>query len=71
MSGPYVWVWVGWLIFLIVSFAIFEGYAIKTGRQTLSRTVWIWSKAWPPLPFICGLIAGGLAVHFWWTNQGL
>ena len=64
------WAWTGWLLFLIASFAVFEGYAIRTHRTTLSAFVWALSKGWPPLPFVCGLVAGGLAVHFWWTGQG-
>lgn len=61
-----VLVWTLWLLFLIVSFGCFEAYAIKTSRTTLSRYVWTASKAFPLLPFIAGLLAGGLAVHFWW-----
>lgn len=60
------WVWLGWIIFIIVSFALFEGFAIKTGRMTLSRATWTVSKNFPPFPFICGLIVGFLACHFWW-----
>ena len=64
------WVWTLWLLALIASFAVFEGCAIRTHRTTLSAFVWALSKGWPPLPFVCGLVAGGLAVHFWWTGQG-
>jgi len=60
------WVWTGWLGFFIASFAVFETWALRTGRTTLSRYTWNASQAWPPLPFVLGLIAGGLAVHFWW-----
>ena len=60
------WIWVGWLIFLIASFAIFEGYALANQKTTLSRFVWTATKAWPPLPFIAGFVAGFLACHFWW-----
>ena len=64
------WVWTLWLLAWIASFAVFEGFAIRTHRTTLSAFVWALSKGWPPLPFVCGLVAGGLAVHFWWTGQG-
>ena len=60
------WVWVGWLLVIVASFAAFEGYALHTGRTTLSRFTWTISQKWPPMPFVLGLIAGGLAVHFWW-----
>lgn len=60
------WVWTGWLLFLIASFAAFEGIALARGKTTLSRYVWTLSAAWPPLPFVCGFIAGFLACHFWW-----
>lgn len=60
------WLWACWLLFLVVSFAIFEGLALYRGTPTLSRSVWTWSKNFPLLPFLAGLLAGGLAVHFWW-----
>jgi hypothetical protein len=60
------WVWLGWLFAFAVSFAAIEGWAIHRGQTTLSRFTWTISQAWPPLPFVLGLIAGGLAVHFWW-----
>lgn len=63
------WVWTAWLVALVISFAVFEGWALRTGRTTLSRFTWNLSKAWPPLPWVCGVIAGGLAVHFWWIGQ--
>jgi hypothetical protein len=59
--------WTIWLFFLLpVSFAAAEGYALYTGRQTLSRYIWNLSKAWPPFPFVSGFIIGFLACHFWW-----
>lgn len=61
-----IWFWAGWIVFLIVSFAIAEGWALAKGRTTLSRSVWTWSRNWPPLPFVAGLVAGFLACHFWW-----
>lgn len=60
-------IWTLWVAAILVSFAIFETLAIKRpGGKTLSRFVWEVSKAWPPLPFVLGLLVGGLAVHFWW-----
>jgi hypothetical protein len=58
--------WTLWLLAIGVSFAIFEGYAIKTGNTTLSRFVWTLSKAWPPFPWVVGLITGFVAAHLWW-----
>ena len=58
--------WAGWVVVIAVSFGCFEAYALCTGRQTLSRTVWDFSAAWPPLPFVAGLVVGFLACHFWW-----
>lgn len=59
-------VWTAWLIFIVASFACFEGYALRTDRTTLSRYVWTLSKAWPPFPWIAGVLTGFLAAHFWW-----
>lgn len=60
------WFWAAWLVFIGVSFAVAEGWALKTNRMTLSRWTWDISKAWPPFPFFVGLIVGFLACHFWW-----
>jgi hypothetical protein len=61
------WIWVGWTAAIVVSFAVFESYALANGKMTLSRATWDLTKAWPPLPFAAGLLVGGLAVHFWWN----
>jgi hypothetical protein len=64
-------IWPMWLIAIVVTFGFFEGWALVHGQKTLSRWVWLTTKAWPPFPAIFGLVAGGLIVHFFWTNQGL
>jgi hypothetical protein len=64
------WFWPSWILFIVVSFAAAEGFALKTGRKTLSRWTWELSKAWPPYPFFVGLIVGFLACHFWWIGMG-
>lgn len=61
-----IWVWVAWVLLIAISFAVLEGYALYVKKATLSRTVWTISKAWPPLPFVAGFLAGFLACHFWW-----
>ena len=61
------WYWSIWLfIALPVTFAAGEAYAIHTGRITLSRFIWNLSKAFPPFPWIVGVLVGFLACHFWW-----
>ncbi len=62
-------VWAVWLVCLIVSFALLEGYAIHTGQATLSATVWQATRSWPFLGWIGGALFGGLAVHFWWIPK--
>lgn len=62
-------VWIIWFAFFVISFGFFEGWALAHNKKTLSRVVWDFTKAWPPLPFIFGLVAGGLAVHFFWIAQ--
>lgn len=59
-------VWTCWLVFMAASFAVFEIWAVMTKGLTLSMFTWVASEAWPPLIWICGVLAGGLAVHFWW-----
>ena len=63
-------VWVGWLIFLAASFGGFEWYAIKHNKQTLSRTVWNFTAAWPPLGWVAGILVGFLGAHFFWPAEG-
>jgi hypothetical protein len=66
VSRTWAVIWSGWLITFVFLFAIFEGYALATGGTTLSRYVWEFSAAWPPLPFFAGFLAGFLACHWWW-----
>jgi hypothetical protein len=62
--------WSFWVVLIAVSFGVFEWWALHTGRATLSRTVWEFSKAWPPLPWVAGVLVGFLAAHFWWIGMG-
>lgn len=59
-------IWTIFIVGFVVIFAIIEGWAIATGGTTLSRYTWELSKSWPLMPFVLGLVSGGLAVHFWW-----
>lgn len=69
MHGDFMQVvWAIWLVVIVASFACLEGYALATGHYTLSRSVWVAAIAWPPLGVVYGIIFGGLAVHFFWTN---
>jgi hypothetical protein len=63
------WMTLYWTIFIVLialGFIGGESYALYTGKQTLSRYVWTLSKAWPPLPWVVGLMTGAIATHFWW-----
>jgi hypothetical protein len=54
-----------WLIaalFLLV----YEAWALATGGETLSHAMYAMTQAWGLLPFLLGVVVGGLAVHFWW-----
>jgi hypothetical protein len=62
----FAWVWALWLLFLVVSFACLEGYALYDDTTTLSRFVWSATAAFPPLPFVAGFLGGFLCCHFWW-----
>jgi hypothetical protein len=56
-------VWLTAVIFLLA----YEGFALATGRTTLSRFVWTTDKSQygPLLPFLVGLLCG----HFFWSGQ--
>jgi len=56
---------IAWLIAVAVLLG-YEAFALATDRRTLSRQMWIWTQAWPLMPFLWGLVTGGLAVHFFW-----
>lgn len=60
--------WGVWFLLAMVSFAIYEAYAIFTRKvPTLSRTVWRISARYPMFRFLMGGVVGGLAVHsFGW-----
>jgi hypothetical protein len=57
--------WTFWIVFVVVSFLIWESYAAYTRKQlTLSRYIIEKSKlSWGLLPFILGMLVGGLIVH--------
>ena len=61
-----IWVWLGWFSLTVILFAIFETYALKTGRMTLSRFTFTIGLRWPLFLVLWGMIVGGLAVHFFW-----
>jgi threonine/homoserine/homoserine lactone efflux protein len=54
-----------WILAAMLLLA-YEFFALATGRKTLSRQMWEWSQAWPLLPWLVGVVMGGLAVHFFW-----
>lgn len=58
--------WTAVIVLPLIAFAIGETYAFKNNQLTLSRYVVNASRAWPLLPFVLGLILGGLGVHFFW-----
>lgn len=58
--------WTVLIVAFVILFAIGETYALNRNKTTLSRYVVNACKAWPLLPFLLGMLVGGLAVHFWW-----
>lgn len=63
------WMWVVWLLVIIVSFALIEGYALRhpERQNTLSRFIWGLGQEWPLTLVLFGMLFGGLAVHFFWN----
>ena len=61
--------WGWWLVGIVVSFGVLEGWALQSHTTTLSQTVWGASEAFPLLPFLVGILVGGLGVHFWWGGR--
>jgi hypothetical protein len=58
-------IWAVWILLIAVSFGVLEFIAWDHG-VTLSRFVFDISEAWPLVIWLAGVLAGGLAVHFWW-----
>jgi hypothetical protein len=56
---------VPWLIAAVFLLA-YEGYALATGRRTLSRMVRNGQEKFPALGFLVGFGAGLLGSHFFW-----
>ena len=65
LDRPFEWVWTAWLLALVISFSALEGTAIHRKKSTLSYFVWELSKAWPPFPWVAGIVVGFLGCHFW------
>jgi hypothetical protein len=57
--------WFGLIILCLAIILGYEAIALWTGRQTLSRYTVRGCRNYPLIPFVVGLIVGGLAVHFW------
>lgn len=47
---------------------VYEGFALLTGRKTVSEIVWAANKAYPPLGFLVGLPLGVILGHLFWTQ---
>lgn len=60
--------WVIGVIIAIIFFAVFETYALRHPDRlnTLSMAIYKLGASWPLSIWICGVFAGGLAVHFFW-----
>lgn len=60
--------WILYAVVLLVMFAIGERYAFNhpERQNTLSRAIYDLGSTWPLSIFLMGLLAGGLAVHFYW-----
>lgn len=57
---------IAWICALLL-LGLYEGYALTTGKMTLSRFVWNANRGQygPLLPFMAGLLCG----HFFWSGQ--
>jgi hypothetical protein len=66
---PGLWKWAAWLLLIVVSFSVMEGYSLYDNTATLSRFVWTISAHFPAFPWIAGFITGFLVCHFWWMGN--
>ena len=54
-----------WLVAIGI-LLVYEWYALRTHRMTLSRAVWTLVERWPMFSAIVGFVAGVLFAHFFW-----
>ena len=54
----------------VTAFSAYEIYALANEQpgDTISELFWQVSGAYPILPFMLGLLIGGLAGHFFWQR---
>ncbi len=52
-----------WIV-LVITFLVLEGYAIRTGKHTLSAT-WLWLREIAPTPVAIAMLATLGAVFLW------
>ena len=57
--------WTALIVGTVSVFLLNEFFALSSGRITLSRYTVQMCRKHPIIPFVIGLIVGGLAVHFW------
>ncbi len=60
--------WTVWLIAVVVSFVVLEGYAYLTGSQMLTHWVRLATVKWPWTPYLIGVGVVVLTAHFWWEE---
>ncbi len=60
--------WIIGIVATILYFACFEARAFRhpDRQNTLSRFIFNLGQSWPLSIFLMGMLAGGLAVHFFW-----
>jgi len=60
-------VWIAWFIAIVISFVIFESWALShENGLSLSQATVDMIYAWPPVGPIMGIIIGILICHFFW-----
>jgi hypothetical protein len=60
--------WIVGIVGAVLWFAYFETRAFRhpDRQNTLSRFIFNLGQSWPLSIFLMGMLAGGLAVHFFW-----
>jgi hypothetical protein len=54
-----------WVVAIAV-LLVYEWYALRCHKMTLSRAVWTLAAKGPMFPAIVGFVAGVLFAHFFW-----
>jgi hypothetical protein len=65
MMSSFFQSWGFWLLLIVGTFGIHEGWALATGHQTLTAFTRSTTLRFPAIIFLLGILVGWAFMHFW------